>query len=257
MRMTGNGWKKRGEQEGEREKKILHSWQKQHGRITQLFFIHTPLHSHMISKVPKPQGSLPANTVCQFFKPVTPFRCISSCCTKGLLLALSQLLLSLCLCKVNTWGGVVHSPPPQCITLRSHCKATNIIVGVFFSPACPCILTAHNVTYFGKKKKNNHMSAWEYGLCKYAVMAWAIHKKRVWKMYRSPCQFHNGSLKWNRLAGNPHHFFSPSTVFSKSQLSLYLLDVNKNCWASDTLLPTVKYMRSCKTRPGRCRQTGG
>lgn len=93
--------------EEERERKIRRSWQKQHGRITQLFFIHSPLHSHMISKVPKPRGTLPANSVCQFFKPVTPVPRISSCRTKR---ASSSMQLLLRPRKVNTWGGSVHYP---------------------------------------------------------------------------------------------------------------------------------------------------
>lgn len=46
MRMTANC----GREEERRKKNCMHSWQKQHGMITQLFFIHSPLHSHMISK---------------------------------------------------------------------------------------------------------------------------------------------------------------------------------------------------------------
>lgn len=124
-------------------------------------------------KVPKPQGSLPANTVCQFFKTCHSLSVYQLALHKrGLLLVLLQLLLSLCLCTANTWGsgGGVHFLP-QCITLGS-----NLIVGgtqgacVFFRGGAmgfspPFHLRFDSTQYpcgVFESELKNHTNAWKY-----------------------------------------------------------------------------------------------
>ena len=168
----------------------------------------------MISKVPKPRGSLPANTVCPFFKPVTPFWRISSCCTKGLLPLLSQLLLSLCLWEVNTWGSIVHFLPtmyhPQ-IPLEGekwNCRGDSMR------------LLFHTICRIFRLMLKNHMKIFALQIS--ADGFWVNHRERMWSL----------KTVWSRagcLASNINLNFC---LFQASNF-LELLDLNKNSRASD------------------------
>lgn len=174
---------------------------------------------------------------------------------RGLLLVLSQLLLSLCLCTANTWGsgGGVHFLP-QCITLGS-----NLIVGgtqgacVFFSGGVRwvfrrhsiCVLTAHNIraAYLSQSWKITQTPESMSG----------INKPRWLRQYIRNCTHCLvSSISCSLWSGACFIFFFFFTWLSSSSTFLYLLDVNKNSWASHAALPGVRYMLSRQSRSGRC-----
>lgn len=107
--------------------------QKQHGRITQLFFIHTPLHSHSTQRLQKvaraPRKPSSKQHTRQFLKSVTPIPL-----TKAFLRLMrsSLLLLSLYYCKHVRRGSSILLPTMYHFPPGPHREASCV-------KNCPCL----------------------------------------------------------------------------------------------------------------------